>query len=285
MTIYKSTDGEQAVKQCYNEVLKLWPVTFEQLTLPTCHGETHVLACGGKALPPLLLMHGAMANATAWFEDIEAWSQHFRVYALDIIGEPGLSEQVRLPMNSDAYTLWLDDAMQALALPSAAIIGESLGAWLALDYASRRPEKVTQLALLVPAGVGPQRRFLLKAIPLLLLGQWGRGKVQEMIFGPTEQNPSPTQLKFREFFTLIAQHVSPRLDKLPIFNNKALQSITAPTLAIIAGKDVLLNSKVTQKRLKANLNDVKVIYQTNARHLIRDRSEILTFLLNTNNKG
>lgn len=278
MTIYKSAEGKVAVHQCYREILDLWPVAFEQLTLTTRFGETHLLTCGDKALPPLLLMHGAMANATAWFLDIEEWSKHFRIYAIDMIGEPGLSAQVRLPMNTDDYTLWLDDVMQAAGLSEAAVVGESLGGWLALDYASRRPEKITKLALLVPGGVGPQRKFLLKALPLMLLGKWGKRKVREMIFGPEEKNPSPTVLRFREFFALIIQHVKPRMDKLPIFSDKNLQNIRAPMLAIVAGKDVLLDSKATQDRLEANVADVRVICQPEARHLIRDRAAILEFL-------
>ncbi|RTE65948.1 alpha/beta hydrolase [Amphritea opalescens] len=278
MTIYKSTDGEHAVKQCYNEVLNLCPVAFEQLTLPTRHGDTHVLACGDETLPPLLLIHGAMSNVSAWFLNIAEWSQHFRIYAIDMIGEPGLSEQVRLPMDSDGYALWLDDVMEALALSNTAIVGESLGGWLALDYASRRPEKVTRLALLVPGGVGPQRKFLMKALPLMLLGKWGKRKVREMIFGAEQKNPSTTAKKFRELFALISRHVKPRWDKLPIFSDQTLQAIKAPTLAIVAGKDVLLDSKVTQSRLEANVADIKVVYQPQARHLISDRREILTFL-------
>lgn len=278
MTIYKSAEGNVAVNQCYREILDLWPVPFEQLKLTTRFGETHLLTCGDKALPPLLLIHGAMANATAWFLDVEAWSKHFRIYAVDIIGEPGLSAQARLPMNTDAYALWLDDVMQEAGLSDAAVVGESLGGWLALDYASRRPEKITKLALLAPGGVGPQRKFLLKALPLMLLGKWGKRKVREMIFGPEEKNPSPTTLRFREFFALITQHVTPRMEKLPILSDQALQNISSPVLAIVAGKDVLLDAKSTQSRLENNVSDVRVIFKPEARHLIRDRAAILDFL-------
>ncbi|MBR9866217.1 MAG: alpha/beta hydrolase [Oceanospirillales bacterium] len=278
MTIYKTDEGQQAVQEYYQTFINDWPIAFEQLKLTTRFGETHLLTCGDKALPPLLLIHGAMANATAWFLDVEEWSKHFRIYAVDIIGEPGLSAQARLPMNSDAYALWLDDVLQEAGLSDPSVVGESLGGWLALDYASRRPEKITKLALLAPGGVGPQRKFLLKALPLMLLGKWGKRKVREMIFGPEEKNPSPTTLRFREFFSLITQHVTPRMEKLPIFSDQALQNISAPVLAIVAGKDVLLDAKSTQSRLENNVADVRVIFKPEARHLIRDRAAILEFL-------
>ena len=278
MTIYKTDEGQRAVQEYYQTFINDWTVAFEQLKLTTRFGETHLLTCGDKALPPLLLIHGAMANATAWFLDVEEWSKHFRIYAVDIIGEPGLSAQARLPMNTDAYTLWLDDVMQEAGLSEAAVVGESLGGRLALDYASRRPEKITKLALLAPGGVGPQRKFLLKALPLMLLGKWGKRKVREMIFGPEEKNPSPTTLRFRDFFALITQHVTPRMEKLPILSDQALQNISAPVLAIVAGKDVLLDAKSTQSRLENNVADVRVIFKPEARHLIRDRAAILEFL-------
>ena len=66
MTIFKTDKGQRAVQEYYQTFINDWPVAFEQLKLTTRFGETHLLTCGDKALPPLLLMHGAMANATAW---------------------------------------------------------------------------------------------------------------------------------------------------------------------------------------------------------------------------
>jgi hypothetical protein len=46
-----------------------------------------------------------------WMADVAAWAAHFRVYAIDMIGEPGLSARSRPPLHSEAHALWLDDVM------------------------------------------------------------------------------------------------------------------------------------------------------------------------------
>lgn len=73
-----------------------------------------------------------------------------------MIGEAGLSAPSRPPLASDAYALWLDDLLRSLGLDRVSIVGVSLGGWLALDYATRRPERIERLAVLCPAGVGRQ---------------------------------------------------------------------------------------------------------------------------------
>jgi pimeloyl-ACP methyl ester carboxylesterase len=183
--IYKSAAGERAVRERTLELLRDWPLPSQHLRLPTREGETSVVACGPESAPPLLLFHGSGANAVMWMGDVADWAKHFRVYAVDMIGEPGLSAPSRPPLASDAYALWLDDVLNGLSIARASLAGVSLGGWLALDYATRRPERVERLALLRPGGVGRQRSsFAWKALPLLLLGEWGRRRGMRVALGP-----------------------------------------------------------------------------------------------------
>src|ERR1700733_617177 len=107
--IYRSPEGERLVRERYLAFLKRWPTANEQLRVPTREGETFVVASGDPAAPPVLLFHGSAGNAAMWMGDVAAWGAHFRVYAIDMIGEPGLSAASRPPLNSEAYALWLDD--------------------------------------------------------------------------------------------------------------------------------------------------------------------------------
>ena len=89
--IYKSEEGQRLVEERYWAFLKYWPVAHKQLRVPTCQGETFVVACGEETAPPLLLLHGSATNSAMWMGDVGSLAEHFRVYAVDLIGEPGLS--------------------------------------------------------------------------------------------------------------------------------------------------------------------------------------------------
>jgi pimeloyl-ACP methyl ester carboxylesterase len=90
-SIYKTPAGEKAVMTLYDTLLDGWPVPYEKLTIPTRHGSTFVITSGEPAAPPLVLLHGAGANSAVWAGDVVEYSRHYRVYAPDLLGEPGKS--------------------------------------------------------------------------------------------------------------------------------------------------------------------------------------------------
>jgi pimeloyl-ACP methyl ester carboxylesterase len=280
--LYKSETAERDIKSRYAAILKYWPVANEHFRIPTREGETFVVACGDRNAPPLLLFHGAMANTTMWMGDVAAWSQHFRVYAIDMIGEPGFSAPSRPSLVSEAHALWLDDVLQGLALTQVCIVGVSLGGWLALDYATRRPGRVQRLVALCPAGVGRQKNFLLKAFPLLLLGSWGRRKMRELVLGRPPNNMTSGQKYFADYMALIFEQFRSRVVSFRLFTNDELKRLTMPLMAIVGGQDVLFDSKATQQRLECHVAQAKVMYLPEVRHLIANQTApILEFLRNS----
>jgi pimeloyl-ACP methyl ester carboxylesterase len=279
-SLYKSAEVERAIREQYLRFLKYWPVPNQQLRVPTREGETFIVACGDEAAPPLMLFHGAMANSSMWMGDVAAWAAHFRVYAVDMIGEPGLSAPSRPPLASESHALWLDDVMQALSLSRASMVGISLDGWLGLDYAARRPGRVESLVVLCPGGVGGQKiGTALKVMFLRMLGAWGMRKAREMILGRAPSDPPPAVRKFIEFMTLIADNFRPRMVRLPIFSDDALQRLRMPVLAILGGKDALLDSAATKRRLERNVPHAEIRYLPQVGHLIAGQTApILEFL-------
>src|SRR5580698_6776206 len=155
--IYKSSEGERLIRERYQAFLKYWPVPNEQIYVPTQQGPTFVVISGPRDAPPLVLLHGAVANSAMWMGEVAAFARSFRVYCIDMIGEPGLSVPARPSLASDAYAIWLDDVVDHLCIDRASIVGVSLGGWLALDYAVRRSERVERVAVLCPGGIGRQK--------------------------------------------------------------------------------------------------------------------------------
>ncbi|WP_332771735.1 alpha/beta fold hydrolase [Phenylobacterium sp.] len=273
--IYKSDAAQRDVEAAYRAMLDAWPIPKQEFRIPTAWGETFVVACGPRDAPPLLAFHGAQANAATWMFDSLIWSKHFRVYAVDVLGDAGFSAPERPALGSDAYVLWLDEVLATLKVERAAIVGVSLGGWLALDYATRRSERVEKLVLLCPAGVGGQKNLLLKALPLLFLGKWGHKKLREMVFGPSFGELPPAARDFAAFITLIGTSTRPRQLKIPIFSDAALARLTMPVLAIVGGKDVLLDSENTRRRLTAHAPRAEVRYLPDGHHFLPGQAEAI----------
>ncbi|HLK50986.1 MAG TPA: alpha/beta fold hydrolase [Bryobacteraceae bacterium] len=278
--IYKSSAGERLVKERYRAFLQRWPAAHQQLRVLTGQGETFVVASGAEGASPLVLLHGGAANSAMWMGNIGALARHFRVYAVDLIGEPGLSAASRPPLASDAHALWLDDVLAALSIDRACFAGVSLGGWLALDYATRRPERVERLALLCPGGVGRQKVGIVFAtIFLKMCGAWGKRKLLELILGRPPADPAPAAKAFIDFVLLIHRHFRPRMVKLPIFSDEALRRLNMPLLAVVGGRDVLLDSAETRCRLERNAPQAEVVYLAGPGHLLPDQTrQILAFL-------
>jgi pimeloyl-ACP methyl ester carboxylesterase len=278
--VWKSAEGERAVRERYLEILKRWPVPNRQLRVPTRQGETFVIdssgACGDESAPPLLLLHGSVANSAMWMGDVATWAPHFRIFAVDMIGDAGLSAPSRPPLASDAHALWLDDVMQALGLERASLVGTSLGGWLAFDYATRRPERVDAVVAVCPAGIGRQNlSIVFKTVPLGLMGRWGKRKVAELVVGRAPESPTPVM----QYFMMIQKNFRARMVKLPVFSDQALQRLSMPVLAIVGRNDVLFDSAETKQRLERNVSHAEVHFLSEARHFIPGQTQpILEFL-------
>lgn len=274
--IYKTEAGGREILRRYELALENWPVPAQRRRVPTREGDTFVLVCGPEDAPPLLLHHGAGSNAAMWLGDVTAWAKHFRVHAVDMIGEPGLSAPARPPLDSAAYALWLDDVLDQLGLERAAVAGASLGGWLALDYATRRPDRVERLALLCPGGVGRQKvGFLVKALLYKPFGQWGTRRSIKAVAG-VDATREP---EVAEYLALTFSHFLPRRDRLPVFSDEALRKLTMPVLVIVGGRDAMFDSHDTARRMKRTVPHANVTLLPDVAHSVTGQTQpILDFL-------
>jgi pimeloyl-ACP methyl ester carboxylesterase len=269
--IYTSPDGERAVGQRYRELLADWPVPAEHLRVPTREGESFVVASGPPDAPPLVLLHGSGANALMWAGDVAVWSEHFRVYAVDIIGEPGLSAPARPPMASEGYAPWLDDVLDALDIPRASVVAMSLGGWIALDYATSRPERVERMVLLCPAGVARLKvRGALASLLLKPFGGWGQQRSVALVLGPVLRTVPRRTV---DFVQLVARHFRYRREPVPVVDDDALRRATMPLLVVLGARDVIVDSRRTVERLSRLVPSATVRVLPDAGHLLPPQTE------------
>lgn len=273
-SIYKSEAAANEIRSRYREFLRLWPVPNEQLVVPTRQGETFVIAGGPKDAPPLVLLHGTMSNAGSWMREVVTLAAEFRVYAVDIIGDAGLSAPVRPPLDTDAHALWLGDVLDGLSAGSAALLGTSLGGWIAIDFAVRLPQRVNSLVLLCPGGVADQS-ILWWALPLLLLGSWGARKVQERIIGKFAPPATDEAIQYAALSELTFQNMAPRTMSLPAFTDEQLKRLRMPVFVLLGGRDVTMDARRIKGRFEQCVPQAEVLLDPEASHYLGGRSAVV----------
>jgi pimeloyl-ACP methyl ester carboxylesterase len=108
-----------------------------------------------------------------------------------------------------------------------------------------------------------------------MAGAWGKRKAWELVIGKTPANPSQAAQAFGKFMELIREHFRPRTSQLPIFSDEALKRLTMPVLAILGGKDVLLDSDGTKNRLQSNVPRAEIRYYPEAGHFIPAQTTVI----------
>lgn len=243
--IYKSEAGRAAIQDHYREALRQWPVPAEQLHIPTREGDTFVLASGPQDAPPVILLHGSGSNSSTWRGDIASWARDFRVYAVDLVGEPGGSAESRPALDSEALAHWMDDVLAGLNISSAAFVGMSLGGWTALDYAIRRPDRVAKLALYCPGGIGKQRfGWIFRNLVDHLFSNHDLRRSAAIVTGLNLAEHA----EILDDITLVFTHFNPRTGKLPIFTDAQLSGLKMPVLVIVGAEDAMFKSAETASR-------------------------------------
>ena len=96
---------------------------------------------------PLLLIHGYGAGMWVWEKQIEALSQSYRVYVLDLIGH-GFSDRPKVSYTPETYIHFLRDFMDGVGIEKATLIGNSMGGGIAWAMAILYPERVDRLILI-----------------------------------------------------------------------------------------------------------------------------------------
>ncbi|WP_369205676.1 alpha/beta fold hydrolase [Streptomyces sp. PU-14G] len=130
----------------------------------TSFGTTHVYRYGpanpaDESRTPIVLIHGAGGCSAQWYPNTPGLSAERPVYALDTPGDPGRSVQREPMWQPERAAQWLDEALGALGLDRAHLVGSSYGGWLVLNGAHRRPGRLASVTLLDPGGlekVGPR---------------------------------------------------------------------------------------------------------------------------------
>jgi pimeloyl-ACP methyl ester carboxylesterase len=148
----------EAYKKAQEALLKKYGVAAESryVKLKKPEMSVHVLQAGRG--DPVILIHGGGGVAAQWAPVISSLQKEFRVYALDRSG-CGLTDKFdfrETDLREHAVDV-VTGLMDALELPKATLVANSMGGLWAMQFALAKPDRVTKLVLLgEPAGSDPK---------------------------------------------------------------------------------------------------------------------------------
>jgi pimeloyl-ACP methyl ester carboxylesterase len=102
---------------------------------------------------PVVLVHGLGGQWQNWLENIPRLAQERRVLALDLPGHGLTPEPTDGEISISGYGGCVDAFCEQLGLGKVALVGNSMGGFVAAEVAIQFPERVSRLVLVSAAGI------------------------------------------------------------------------------------------------------------------------------------
>ncbi|QGU01152.1 putative carboxylesterase nap [Corynebacterium kalinowskii] len=155
---FRSAEGRSTYVTAYQDALAAFPP--EQSTrVPTSFGDAYLHTWNTAATGiPILLVPGRASGAPMWNELLPHLGTNRPVFAVDAIGDAGLSTQSTPLTSMQDQAAWLAEAISHLGLDEVHVVGHSFGGATAAALAMYHPDLVASLTLLEPV-------FVLRNLP------------------------------------------------------------------------------------------------------------------------
>ena len=102
--------------------------------------------------PPLVLVHGLSGAWQSWLEQIPHFARSHRVIAVDLPGFGG-SPMPPWEISISAYGRFVHDFCEKLGVERCALVGNSMGGFIATEVSITDPDRVSKLGLVSAAGI------------------------------------------------------------------------------------------------------------------------------------
>lgn len=240
-------------------------------SIVTDQGIVHYETYGSG--PPVILLHGWLGSWGTWRTTFEALGNEFRTYALDFWGF-GESDKRRVQFRVSDFVELVDQFMDRLGIPSAPLVGHSMGGTVSMAVAIHHPQRVQKFAVVGSPVDGRSLNPFLK-----LAGQPGIAKVvwsSPALFrlGMSLYAPFVSRKKGRVFYEMIVQDTS--VTTLESFFqsirslhhtdlSSELSGVNIPALGVYGARDVIVNPN-QHKAFKRHIPNSTIQFMSGSGH-------------------
>ncbi|MFI2103185.1 alpha/beta fold hydrolase [Isoptericola sp. NPDC019693] len=256
---FTSEAARAEYETAYRAVEALWPLPSEEVRVETVFGPTVVRRSGTGDRTPLVLLHGLNGTGLSWHGVVPALAAGRVVYAPDVVGTAGRSEQTAPLTSADDYAVWGVQLLEGLGLERAHVLGYSEGAWFAALLASRAavraPGRVGALVLGegITALVRPDRKVVSRMVRAAVVPTArSLGRLDEWL------NPGVTLTDADRALARAAMRYRRRTPWPSPLPDDQLRAITAPTLAFFGADTRLGDPAAAGRRVTEHLPRARV---------------------------
>ncbi|NDK30896.1 alpha/beta hydrolase [Nesterenkonia sp. Hz 6-5] len=240
---WDSAEGQDRFLCAYQEAFADMPEVAETFDVRTDFGMVRAYRFDGDdSGAPTVLLPGRSSGAPVWADNMASLLQIGDVYALDLLGEPGMSVQER-PISSDEdQAQWLHQVLETLPEEQFHVMGLSIGGWTAVNLALHHPEAIQAMTLLDPVFIFDDMPLetVVRSIPAAF--SWMPKSWRDGFNSYTAGGEPVEDVPVAEMIEAGMQHYKLRLPQPTRITEEQLGELQVPVLAIIAGESVMLDS-------------------------------------------
>lgn len=281
-SFYTSSEAKAEILEIYQEKLDEISIDCEFKKIKTSFGETNVVITGNAEKPPIVLIHGANGCAPIAIESMIDLIDDFKVFAVDVIGQPTLSAETRLSLKDDSYGKWMNEVLKGLDLDDVVLVGASLGGFMCWKTLVADESRIKKTFLIVPAGIvngNPVTAIFKVFLPMKLYMWTKKEKFLDIFLNSlfTEDDEFA-----RKFLAKVFQHFKMDFTPLPSITEEEARKIATPINIIAAEDDIFFPGKKLLDRASKifpSLNKTLLLKNTKHVPTIMDNRTMAKFVL------
>lgn len=260
----------QYLTQWRRELETLNGCRYQRLDVATPLGNTVVWGqnLDRPELPAVVIFPGFRTLSLFWDLDhnLAPLKEHYRLFLVDVNGQPCLSDGHTPRVRSDDYGHWAAALLRGLGLRQADVLGASFGGLLALKLSQVAPELVGRVVLLNPGCLQSfslsWRNLYYNLLPLLrpTLANVNRF-LDAAVFVPGHHEPSaPARRLVAEYELFAIREFRDRTEKPYAMSAQELARVDADVHLLVGERDLLFPYEKSTSAARARLPRLRSVH-------------------------
>ncbi len=287
---YKTENSRRWLETWLKDVLRTNGLDYQSFETETFLGKTSVLAKNHERqdLEPIIFLPGGRTCGIFWDinNNLAPLYDDFRLYLVDINGQPGLSDGTAPLLNSDGYGRWLKELTAGLGLEKANFVGASFGGSLIMKLGEIDNDLIERAVICNPPGFvnisfSPRNLYYLLMPMIFPSHKTVMNFLNEIAFHEDFDFAEKKRAQLAEFILYTNMYFQMGAENPRPFPDETLKKLTAPTYLILDRDDIFIPQRKTLARAEKLLpNLIETIWLEKHGHGIELANEI-GFVINS----